>query len=264
MDLFMHNVPFNFVSTMEDLVMTSDTAKKGAQQSEARKLLDLVTSDHQVNLSGFTPQELNEFLQCWLNKLDPRELRGFTELKKTLCDGGQQPFSAASTVVDDVEIVLSSGFDGPFNLKTHTMRAYRGAVAINSTWRRHESTDETTDRDVASSWGRQGYVYRQEETIFLLRRQRNHSYGDKNLILATCHHQKVPRKDHYLIHKIVAEQVLTDSFSERFGKKAPDIAVMLIWSLRDIVSRTHSALVSTADAMKRSLNEWEQIAKVIS
>jgi len=249
---------------MEDLVMTSDKTKKKDEKSAERRKLDLVLSDHQVNLSKFTPAELQGFLQEWLYKLDPRELRGFTELKQTLHQRGEPPFSVSSSVADDAEIVLCPGFDGSFDLKTHTMWAFRGAVSGVSTYRRHETNEETTDRQVVSSWGKQGYLHHGEMTTLLLRRQPNHSYGDKNLILVTCHFEKVPHEDRYLVHRIVAVQISPDSFSERFGDKAPEIAVTLIWALRDIFARTHSALVSTASAMERHVGEWEKIASAIT
>jgi len=248
---------------MEDLVMTSDKAKKKDKKSAERRKLDLVLSDHQVNLSRFTPEELNGLLTEWLDKLEVRELRGFTELRQTLSQRGEPPFSIALSVADDAEIVLRSGFDGPLDLKTHTTRAFRGYCSEACIYRRHESEDQTPDWEVARSWGNAAYLYYGECTTLLLRRQPNHSRGDENLILVSCQFQKVSHKDLWLIHGIIAEQVSVESFCERFGDEAPQIAVTLIWTLRDIVARTHSALVSTASVMKSHADKWEKIAKAI-
>jgi len=263
MDLFMRNVPFNPVSQTEDIVMTSDTTEKSNRMSAERQKLDLVLSSHRVNLSRFTPGELQDLLQHWLYQVDPRELRGFTELQQTISRRGEPPFSISLSVAPDAEIVLSSEFNGPLDLKTHTMTAYRGALSSVYTYGRHESDEETTDWQVASSWGEEAYLVLGKETTLLFRRQPNHSRGDENLILVNCHFQKVPHEDNWLVQRIVAEQISIGSFSERFGAAAPKIAVSLIWAIRDIVSRTHKELVSTADTMKRRLDEWEGIAKAI-
>lgn len=238
--------------------MTSDTANRNGSMSDDRKKLDVIFSKHQVNLSGFTPTELNSLLHEWLFSLEPRNLRRLTTLRETLSRAGDTPI-----FVHDPEIELASDFKGSLGLDTQTINAYRGVISGVYTYRRHESDEETTDKDVVHQWGGQEYLFRGKETTLLLRRQPNHTRAFDNLICVTYWYEKEPHREQWIVNRIVAELIDPDSFSQRFGREAPRIATTLIWEIHSILSNSYDDFVRQADFMKRRAEEWGQLASAI-
>jgi len=237
--------------------MASVTAKQ--KVSAERKKLELVMGNHQVNLAKLKPEELNGLLKEWLHNVVLRELRGFTPLRDTLSRRGDEPV----TVSPEAKITHRGFSDTPLNLDTQTLWAYRGVLSAEHTFSRPESDEQTTDREVVSSWGRQAYLLRGEEGTLLLRRQTNHTRADENLYLATYFYEKVPHKKQWVVGKIITERIDPQSFSARFEDEAPRIAQWLLWSIRDTYSRTHTVLASQASFMKQCLEKWEKIAGTI-
>jgi hypothetical protein len=155
------------------------------------------------------------------------------------------------------------GFEGDgMDLDTHVILAKRG---LKGTYvhRRYESGEETTDLKVAHEWGKTCYLHSASVETLVLRRPRDHSYADENLVIIGYVYQKVPNEERHLIHTIEAVRLPIEGFRKHYGKKHAEEAVNFIWELRDACARTARELRSRAESFTDRLAKLERLANAI-
>jgi hypothetical protein len=243
--------------------MTSDKANK---PSEARKNLDLIlhADKHPISLSDLSAEEFDALIRDTLRETDLRELRGFKALKDALAKspgsfavGQRQDPRETVTVSPKAEIV------GPLDFKSHIVQISRCLISVTSTFRRHESTEETTVYDVAREWGRSAYLWKDDFTFLVLRRPADHSRADDNLLILRSVAEKVPYKDEMEIVFVSSERVSVESFRQQFGEKHTRIAADMIWELASLSRATLRELESQAENFRRRVAEIDRLASAI-
>ncbi len=242
--------------------------------SSARGLLDYVLGKKMVRFGELSSEEGEELLRDVLREVDLRELRGFRPLKEflTFSPGsfttGPQPHTLDIEVLqlsDSVELTTSDfSSDAAVAMDTHLLSICRGWVRGQAIYRRHESDLETSDWHEAHSWGRSAYRHRGEGEILSLRRPRNHTGADDNLLVVRFWYEKVPQKQEYLISKIEAMPLPIGAFMEYFGEIHSRIAVEMIWELRTAYARTVSELESRATYFRREAGKFERFSEALS
>lgn len=170
--------------------MTADKANK----SLARTNLDFVLGRARVSLGALLPEEFDEFLEWFFGEIELRSASGFTSLHSLLTRTpgsyaiGRRHDPAEHVTMKPV-IMLEGYLESDFSLSnTHVAKVCRGVLEQVVTYRRHESDEETTDWNVAQTWFRDGYTYRVDNTILVIRRT-------KELYQVRYIYEKVPHKD---------------------------------------------------------------------
>lgn len=244
--------------------MTSDKTKTAAPSS-ARIQLAYACGEHRVNLKELTEDELSKFLFEKLGEVELRELRGFTPIWDLLSQDGDEPIRVADTCeLLRASLFADSQLDETFSLRTQAVKVCRGVCFQRLTFKRHESGEETTDRDIARTWGKGVYVHSGVERILVLARLPNHSRAYENLVSLDYRFAKFPHERRYLIHSVTATSLSEENFCSFFGKDAPDIARDLLWELRTVHSRTLDELVNQTEKMRDKVNAWNKLGKKIA
>ncbi len=243
--------------------MTSDTVS----MSDARVQLNFALGKTRISLGALTAGEFDELLREILSGIDLRELRGFQPLGSLLSRSpGSWITGARQDPTEVVKVSLKVGvfFKGPVDkkcdLKTHFMSAHRGTVGTEITWKRYEVDQETTDREVAYSWGNSAYVHRVKESLLLIRRPNDHTKADDNLFRVTSFQQKVPHEDEMSVHQIEIEYIPLLNFRETFGNRYPSVTQYLIWELRDLSYRTAETLKGQMERFQQQLSILERLS----
>lgn len=237
--------------------MTSATANKSIPRpSNAQTNLDIVLGIQRVALSKLGTSELQALLASQLKPRDTRELYGFEELKSALRRKGHEPLE----VSDAPTFVSLFPEEFPFNLKSHVVSVCRGCLYYSQLWRRYETGEETDDSKKASDWGNSAYLYRGTETLLFMRRMQENWSGADILAEVTYSYAKTQNKSEWVIKEISARPVPIEGFCRHYGKKAPEVAVHLLWELRDIFWRTADAMHSKAKRMREEADKREILA----
>lgn len=240
--------------------MTSDTTKAINEPSLAQIQLEFALGDKRVHLKDLTEQELAVFLTQKLLQVELRELRGFTPLTDALERHGDVPISVGGEVEP-----LFVGFPADMTptLRTQAIRVCRGVCSQTITYKRMESGEETSDYQVAKTWGMGAYITRGEERILVMLRPSTHARATDNLVVVDYGYTKVLHAYRFEIQTILATQLPPQKFSAFLGKAAPEIARDLMWEIRTIHARTLSDLAGQAEWMRKSLSKWERISDSI-
>ncbi len=249
--------------------MTSDTAS--VAPSAARTQLDYSMGQKRTSLRELRPDEFDRLLSETLDKLNPRELRGFRPLKDLLSysPGGitigvpQDPLEVVNVPLG-LPIMYSDLSTPPIELNSHTIDVSRSYLHQIITYRRFESDEETTNEKVYQSWGpRGGYPRRVERSILVLRRPNDHSGSSTNLFKIEYSFEKVPHKSEMLVTSIEAQIVPVKSFRELFGDQYAVIARDLIWEVSSLARQTLDELKGQAVAFETVKNHLDRLANAI-
>jgi hypothetical protein len=222
--------------------------------SESKKLLDYALGEQRVSLSALLPAEFDDLLSRVLSGVNLRELRGFQPLKELLTirshyDGlGHLNINHLS--VSD-EVVMNCARLDNFDLNSHVISVlWSVGLVLKRLFKRYESGEETTDRDKASSWGQSAYHQSGQQGDLVLRRPRNHTLGNDNLVLIIYQYEKIPLENKHVITKIRATPISVKHFRRWFKDDYPKIAHNIILSLNSAHSRTIDELKSRLSQMQ--------------
>ncbi len=223
----------------------------------ARTQLDFALGKNRVLLSDLSTKEFDEFLKSSLDKVNLRELRGFQPLNELVINNH---FGLSEKVSFD-----ATGFkaDDPINLTTHILNVSRGWHDRVSLFRRYESNEETTDSNVAETWGKSGYVVKGSGSILALRRPRNHGYAYDNMVSLAFNYEKVILKSEYVVTALTVQHLTVENFRQHFGVKYPRIATELIWELRTAHIKTANMLESQAKDFRKKAVQFDCLGKAI-
>lgn len=228
--------------------MTSDTAKRDVpRKSKAQIALDIVLGEKRVTLGQLSVSELQGLLKSQLCARDSRELHGFTELKDALRRRGDEPLEVSDTPA----FISFFPKEYPFTLKSHVVSVYRGwCLSRSGTWRRNETSEETSDFRKALEWNRDGYLYRGKERRLFMRRLQEFCWEADILAEVAYNYVKVPNEKRYVINEISSWPVSISGFCKHFGKKAPEVASGLLSELSGLYRQTAEALENRARLMR--------------
>jgi len=238
-----------------------------SESTLARQLLDFALGEKRISLGDLSSDEFDKLLRQTLNGVDLRELRGFVPLKDFLTwreegvSHGRYNIGHLEPATDLVPRLV--GYEEQPSLEIHVLQVMRGMYTLTRSFKRDESGEETDDIKVAETWRRTGYLNKAGFEIVVLRRPRNHSYGDENLATVAFTCEKVIHEDRFRVTEVVVERLPVELFRERYGAKYPEAATDLIWELRDACSRTHRQLLSQAESFGTRLEKLERLAGAI-
>ena len=252
--------------------MTSDTA---SAPSQARQNLDLALGEKRVSLSALHPEEFDTLLRDWLHQVKLKELRGFKPIKDLIAFrpgstvyGGPKIHTLdveVLDVADDCSIIGNCGIQqSDISLSSPAISVSRGSHFRKALYCRHESDEKTSDREIARSWGTQGYHHRGQSAFLGLGRFNQHARADNSLIEIHYWYKKVPHEDRYVVHLIHVTAITIDGFRERFDEVYGMIALNLIWELERIHQRTRKALESQAVSIGKKELEFDRIGNSIT
>jgi len=243
--------------------------------TRAQMLLDHVLGKKYVSFGQLSVSESNELLRTTLRDVDLRELRGFKPLKDLLV------FQPGSTITGGTELhtldletlklsdhvsFSALGFEEtpPVDLDTQVMSLCRGFLNWKIIFKRNESGEETNDRETAYSWGRSAYHCKGSGEVLVLRRPRNHSRADENLLIVSFSYEKVPLERKHIVTKIEVTFLPLNNFRKYFSPLYAKVAVGLIEELKSAYSSTESELRSQLDYIERKTVELEKLSKAIT
>lgn len=237
-----------------------------AQQEHAREMLDVSLGKKRVLFNDLSPTDADEFLRETLADVDLRELRGFKPLKNLLTFrpgsvlyGAGKPCTLEVEVLDlspNVSLIVSE--DSGIDLDTHFIMLCRGLINLSVVFKRHETDEETSDWHKAHSWGRSAYHYKGNSAVIALRRPRNHTRADENLVVIKFWYEKVPLENRHIITNFEVVTISIENLRERLGRSYARIAVELVWELRDAYRRTAAELESQANLIRHKVVEFER------
>jgi hypothetical protein len=237
----------------------------------AKRSLDFALGEKRVRLDQLSAREFDEFLHKVMEDVDLRELRGFKPLGKFLEQHSNErnpdPLDIANLDLDPAVVLDVLGFDASdegVDLNTHVLSAKRGLRKLDFTFKRNESGEETGSREVATSWGRSAYIFEMRAETMVLRRPRNHSYSDENLLVVAYETQKVLLEPRHLVKRIKVTRIPTNGFRKFFGADYAREAVGLIWELATIHDRTLSELESQAKRYRDKHTKLRRLSDAIS
>ncbi len=248
-----------------------------AKASIARQQLAYALGENRIRLSELRPKEFDELLHNTLREIDLRELRGFQPLKDLISRSpGSQVFGPGAPRRDPCETVrvieaavLSVPFpfsgEQPVSLSSHMIQVSRGAVNWGTTWRRHESGEETTDRQTAHEWGRGCYVHAEHRTILTLRRPPNGgSAADQNLFEVWYRYVKVLYQDEMAVVEVRVTRVPLEGLRSRYQECYPEIGRNLIWEMNILAERTLGDLKFQVERFAETIAKIHRLAESIS
>lgn len=191
-----------------------------------------------VPFAELSKKEGDEQLKGALQNIDLRELRGFKPLRELLIfSPGSVVYGGARIHTLDVEILrLKEGVTfpegAPGDLQTHALSLCRRYVQAQAVFKRHESDEETSDWRVANEWGRYGYHARGSALSLMLRRPRNHTPAEENLLLVGIEYQKIPHEERHAITSLTAVNTSLEDLRVRFGDSFPEVAIEMLQRLK--------------------------------
>ena len=247
----------------------------GKSKSAALVQLEIALGKKAVSLDGLSWSEFDDFLRDVLENVRLREVRGFTPLKELLTfQPGSVVIGGAPQHTLDVERLdisegmsfEASGFekDSSVDWETHTRRLCRGWTNWKIVFKRHETGEETEDRETASSWGRSAFHFKGKGEVLAVRRPRNHSGADENLIIISFCYEKVPLESRHVITKLKVEPLPIKNFRQYFGASRAKMAVELIRELESAYSYTAQELESQSKIIRKKAEELERLSEAIT
>jgi len=244
-------------------------ASVDSEKSVARQELDIALGEQRVPLSGLSVKEFDDLLRKTMYNVGLRELRGFRPLREFLRYHTNNPSPYNSGDIQNVELGPSptlevAGFDDAVDFDTHVLSVTRGIKDLKITWKRLESGEETQDRNLASSWGRTAYIWRQSAMELVLRRPHNHSSAADNLAMVWYSCEKVVLQRMHHISSVKVVRLPIENFRQHFGEAYPDAAAELISELRTAHSRTLHELESQVVSFRRECEALERLSSAIT
>jgi len=245
-------------------------------KTQAQEMLEFALGQKRICFGELSETEGDRLLESALKDVNLRELRGFKPLRNLLTFrpnsiiyGREQPHTLDVEVLDlSAEVDFSTqGFDegSSITLDDYAISVCRGKTKGKVIFKRSETDEETSDYREASSWGRSAYHYKGSGEILAIRRPRNHTRANENLIVIEVQYEKVPHKNCHLITSIVLKPLsLGDDFRKHFGPLYPRIAVELIWELGSIYRNTSKELASQQCLIDRKVMELERVSEALS
>ncbi len=247
-------------------------ASVNEEKSEARQKLDLALGLARVSLARLSPVEFDDLLCHALSEIDFRELRGFVSLKDFLTwrsdadDAWRNGICQLDPQANLSPIIFPSSFalEEARGLSVHVQSAVRDLVIVNRVFKRDESGEETSDMGVVKTWGETAYLLRAQCEILVLRRPRNHTSGAENLARLKFDAEKVAHENRFEVSSAWLEQLKVGSFRAYYGSRYPEMALSLIWQLRDICSRTHHVLRQQTEFFAEKEKELYRLGAAIT
>jgi len=247
-------------------------------KTQAQEMLEFALGQKRICFGDLSEAEGDRLLESVLKDINLRKLRGFKPLKDLLtfrpgsiiCGRGvEQPHTLDVEVLDlSAEVDFSAqGFNEgfPVTLDDYAISVCRGKTKWKAVFKRNETDEETDDYRTASSWGRSAYHYKGIGEILAIRRPRNHTRANENLITVEFRYEKVPLKNWHVITAIAVKPLsLGNDFRKHFGPSYPRIAVELIWELGSIHRNTSKELASQQCLIDRKVTELERISEALS
>lgn len=229
------------------------SVKRQNAESAAMKQLKIALGERGVDFTELKYKEFVGVATDALRKVNLRELRGFTPLRKVL------PFPIKS---DDSNVIKVN--DHNFDLNTHSVQVSRDLLSYTEVWRNVESGEQTSDKDVSRSWGRYALFVNGEAHTIVLRRPRNHTSADGNLFLVHFFYEKVAGRDESVITSVEIEQLLLKDFKKVFGDDYAKVFAHITKSIESIYYRTCQALDGQAIRMRDEYERFKRFSESIS
>lgn len=250
------------------------------EQERAREMLEIALGEKRVFFDDLSEADASKFLRETLVDVNLRELRGFKPLRELLTFRPSGSFLDCHTL--DVEMLDLSpevslevtALDPEtsirdlenleIDLDSHFITICRGAKRLTTVYKRYETDEETSDWNVAHSWGRSAYHFKGSCLVLALRRPRNHTRADVNLFVITFWYEKVKLDRRHVITQIQVASISINGMRSFFGPSYPRIAVEITWELRDAYSRTVRELEGQLDFFRERDAWFEKRSHVVS
>lgn len=259
------------------------------KKSQAQQNLEYALGEEKTKFSDLFPSEQYDLLDSALQGVDLRELRGFKPLRELLVFrpssfiyGREAPHTL------DVEILelregtdFSNGFisvseklvevESDLSLNTHAIILSPHWLRNNVTFKQCETGNETTDYDVASSWGQSAYHYSGTAEVLVLRRPRNHTCASQNLFVIKFWYEKVPFERNHLIMRLEvvmgsfdqSRQRLGPMLHQHFGSMYAKVVVQLVCELCVAYTRTLDDLARQSRLLRGKAAELNRLSGAI-
>lgn len=240
--------------------------------TKACEQLNVVQGKVKVVLDDLSENELNNFLREVCKNADLRELRGFNPIAEWLPFRSEIPifyFGIKSLDLSKDVAFRTTDFakEEAISISTQTMRLLYpgdGRLGVKITYRRQETMEETNDGKVATTWGKQAYVYQGAETLLMLKRPRNHTGIVDNLILVEYKYQKVLHEDRHEIIEVEVKPLPFDKLHEEFGKNTAKVSYHVICNLAKAHQKTAEELKWKFDRFQKEALLWERLRECLS
>lgn len=241
--------------------VSGKTKKLTVEQVQAEKTLAVILGQGRIHFDNLSDAKFQELLQKALDEVDLREIRGFQPLESLLSyhfDALFEEGRGPKNIKLGPNPKLSFGQLDDFNLYTQVVKLV-GDSSLNPVYRRYESDEATNDWTVAKTWGKSGYLFRGARTFLALRRPRNHSDADKNLVLVILDFEKVPHEDLHLINRVRVKPVFIKHFRHWFEGNSAFVADRMIGSLEGLHRQTLNDLEYKAQETRKKLVWFEKL-----
>ena len=194
---------------------------------------------------GELPQaEGDDLLRTTLQNIDLRELRGFKPLRELLTfSPGSVVYGGARIHTLEVETLqLKEGVafeeDAAADLTTHALPLCRRYIEMEPVFKRYESDEETGSWRTAHQWGQAAYHARGTTRSLVLRRPRNHTPAEANLLLVGATYEKVPREDRHVITSLIVTNPTLADLRVRYADSFAEVAIELLQQLKRAYAET--------------------------
>ena len=227
-------------------------------------MLEYALGGRRVNWGELSTAEGDKLLRETLSSLDLHELRGFKSIENAMTLRREVASSLEVRKLDlgsDLAVLPSDPSVFKADLNTHVLPLYR--LEGKTTYRQCETREETTDPEKALLWGRSWYIARGGGQILVLRRPRNHTGGDENLMVLRYWHEKVLLEDRHVITKLEAYPLSIENFRGWFGSLYAQVVCELLRELKFAHRRTVSDLESQLVEMRLRAQRIERLSEAI-
>lgn len=260
--------------------MTSDMAMKG-EVSEAQRLLNHCLGLEKVSMSQLTQQELIEVLKVVLREVDQRELRGFVELQHLFTQTilpqwalihvlSERDLNFLSGAEIRHDFVMRQNVGSPqLGSKSHVAPlSEHGALLYEVTYRRHETGEETTDPEVASSWQSpnrprkaQCWVPKITKNMLVLHRSNDRALAKDSLFRLDLVYEKITHEDRMRLTSVWVVHVPLESFHQAFGEHSAVAGYEMIACVDRLMCDTFKDLESQAAHFRTKCAMVESLKK---